>query len=482
VTTQRPPRLVCAGCGTVVPPEEPYPFRCPLALGRDDIDHVVTRELDPAGLAFPTGDHPHPFIRYRAMLASYQMARAGGVTDRVFIDWVGELDRRIAAVAGHGFRTTPFEPHAALSARLGLGADDALWIKDETGQVAGSHKARHLMGIALHLEVAERLGKTTREETARRGLAIASCGNAALAAATLARATGRRLAVFIPTDADARVVARLEELGADITVCARSEGVAGDPCYLAFHRAMAAQALPFCCQGSDNGLTIEGGSTLAYEMVSGLTRESRSLDRLFVQVGGGALASACVQGLREARALGAIAGMPRIHAVQTQGAWPLRRAYERVRARILNRMGRSAPSGHTSPLEDESLAEWIRTRADRFEVTDELRYARTHRSQFMWPWEQTPLSIAHGILDDETYDGFAILDGMIASGGYPVTVSEERLAEANTLARAVAHSRADATGTAGLAGLLELRAHDLPPAGTSVAVLFTGGAHESARL
>ena len=476
MSTPRPPRLACAGCGAVLPPEEPYPFRCPAARAGDDIDHVVVRELDPAGLVFPTGDYPHPFVRYRAMLASWHMARAGGVTDREFIDWVGELDRRVAAVAGHGFRITPFEPHPALSTRVGLEAHDALWIKDETGQVAGSHKARHLFGIALHLEVAERLGRTTREETAHRGLAIASCGNAALAAATLARATRRPLAVYIPTDADSRVVARLEELGADITVCERKEGVAGDPCYHAFHEAMAAGALPFCCQGSDNGLTIEGGSTLAYELVAGLAQESIRLDRLFVQVGGGALASACAQGLREARALGAIAQLPKLHAVQTLGAWPLRRAYERLRACLLERLGRRPPSGPTLPTEDEALAEWILARVDRFDVPDEMHYARTHRSQFMWPWEQTPASIAHGILDDETYDGFAILEAMVESGGYPVTVSEARLAEANTLGRAVAHSRADATGTAGLAGLLELRAHGLPPPRSSVALLFTGGA------
>jgi threonine synthase len=107
---------------------------------------------------------------------------------------------------------------------------------------------------------------------------------------------------------------------------------------------------------------------------------------------------------------------------------------------------------------------------------EELRFARHHRSQFMWPWEETPESIAHGILDDETYDAFAILEGMLVSGGYPVTVSEARLAEANALARGVAHRCADATGTAGLAGLLELREHGLPPAGAAVAVLFTGGA------
>jgi cysteine synthase len=73
-----------------------------------------------------------------------------------------------------------------------------LHIKDDTGNVGGSHKARHLFGVMLHLAVA----RHDREGE----LAVASCGNAALAAATLARAIHRPLRVFIPTWADPAVV------------------------------------------------------------------------------------------------------------------------------------------------------------------------------------------------------------------------------------------------------------------------------------
>ena len=38
----------------------------------------------------------------------------------------------------------------------------------------------------------------------------------------------------------------------------------------------------------------------------------------------------------------------------------------------------------------------------------------SHRSQFMWPWEEPPHSVASGILDDETYDWLAILRGVAA--------------------------------------------------------------------
>jgi threonine synthase len=473
-------RLVCAGCGATPPPDEPYPFRCPRADAGDGADHVLRRELDFAQLRFPRDPHRNPFVRYRTLLHSYHRALAGGASDADFVGWVEELDRRIAAVEGRGFVVTPFASNSALGDRLGMGPGGPLWIKDETGNVAGTHKARHLFGLALHLEVAERLGLTSRAESDRRGLAIASCGNAALAAATLARATGRPLQVFIPTDANPRVVTLLEALGAAIAVCPRVEGETGDPCYHAFRRALAAGALPFCCQGPDNGLTIEGGSTLAWEMVSALAGLGLRLDRLFIQVGGGALASACAEGLREAVELRALRQPPRLHAVQTAGAFPLLRAYGRVRARVLARLGVAVPGepdGHVAPARDETLADRMLAHAGQPEVEEELAYARSHRAEFMWPWETTPASIAHGILDDETYDWHSVVSGMIRSGGYPLAVTENRLREGCALAASPGGHYVDATAAAGLAGLAELRAHRLPTPGSMVAVLFTGGSH-----
>jgi threonine dehydratase len=455
-------------------PDDPYPFRCPNADRDDDVDHVLARLLDIARLEFPEEGHPNPFIRFRTFLHSYHRARAAGASDEDYRSWVRDLDEWVAAADGVGFSSTPFDPHEGLSRELGFHSGARVWIKDETGNVSGSHKARHLLGIALHLETSERLGLTSREETDRRGLAIASCGNAALAAAVIARAAKRPLRVFIPTDADPKVVERLEWFGAQIEVCERSGSEKGDPCYLAFRRTLGGGAIPFSVQGSDNGLTIEGGETLAYEMVATLAERDQQLDRLFIQVGGGALTSACVQALGVAKKLGRIADLPRIHAVQTEGAHPLRRAYERVRERILGRLGVDHAGEEPTTAHDEVHAELILRHAGAPEVQEELRYAQTHRSAFMWPWESTPQSIANGILDDETYDWFVVLKGMIESGGYPLTVSEKRLTEAHSVARSATTIPVDPTGAAGLAGLLELRDHVLPVTRETVAVLFTG--------
>jgi threonine synthase len=434
-------RLTCAGCGWTAPAADlvPYPFRCPNA-GRDDTDHVVSRILDSSRVAFAHGDDPNPFVRHRELLHAYHVALAHDLSAEAFVDLVRRLDGAIATVDGHGFRVTPFEQQDALAERLGFTAPGGVWVKDETGNVSGSHKARHLMGIMLYLQVLERLGLAPDTPP----LAIASCGNAAVAAAVVAKAAGRALYVYVPPHADGAVLERLHALDAELATCPRTPGVPGDPCYHRFRGALEEGALPFCCQGPDNGLTIEGGETLVHEIVR--QADGQDLDHVVIQVGGGALASACMQAFRLAVRFGLLERPPRIHTVQTDGAYPLQRAYDRVAERL--RRG-----------ESRELA---------------LTYAATHRSEFMWPWEREPVSVAHGILDDETYDWLEVVRGMLESGGRPIVVSEETLREANDLARAATGIAVDHTGSAGLAGVIALRQAGIIASTERVAVIFSG--------
>jgi threonine synthase len=447
--------VACAGCGHRATAEDPFPVVCPNRTAGDDIDHLMTRVLDPALVRYPTGEEPNPFVRYRTLFRAWHVARAAGWADERYVALVEQLDRAVAAVDGRGFRITPFARSGPLSGRLGFGAAGGVWIKDETGNVSGSHKARHLMGVMLELLVAEELG---RFGDGSRPLAIASCGNAALAAAVVARAAGRHLDVFVPPSADVAVVELLEGLGARVTVCPREPGRPGDPSYQRLRAAIDGGAIPFTCQGNENGLAIEGGETLGFEMVSELVRDGRRLDAVAVQVGGGALASSVIGAFFDACELGVIDRLPRLYTVQTRGAFPLARAHERVRERLVSRLGWT---GGPLDLADPS-------------ARAELAYVARHRSEFMWPWEEEPRSIAGGILDDETYDWLAVVRGMLASGGGPIVVDEDTLREANDLARARTGIDVDHTGTAGLAGLLELIGNGNVRADETVAVLFTG--------
>jgi threonine dehydratase len=370
------------------------------------------------------------------------------------------------------------------------------------------------MGVMLYLQVVGRLRPTQNgpEPT----LAIASCGNAALAAAVVARAARRALAVFVPPSANPRVIARLQALGADVVVCSRQGHERGDPCYLRFHEAIAAGAFPFCCQGPDNALTVEGGQTMVWEMHDRL--DGQPLDRLFVQAGGGALASACARGFQ--RVTPRDVALPRLHAVQTAGAFPLARAWARVALRALESLlfagtgvDVAVPAAiRTAGTEDvyravlrlaevvgdddasltraltsdhsmlRACAEGLASELGMAASMDALRAAARERSLFMWPWEREPSSLAHGILDDETYDWRRTVEGMLVSGGWPVVVTEAQIDAANRLAREATPIPVDHTGSAGLAGLLALKS--APPAQTTgdpligsaerVAVIFSG--------
>jgi threonine synthase len=421
--------FVCHGCGAAVDPARVFPFACPNAgAPGDEIDHVLVAQIK--ARERPMANEDNPFLRYRQWLTPYRLARAVGLSDAAWVDLVGQLDLRLQSIDGRSFRVTPMARQPALAAALGLVGD--LWIKDETGNVSGSHKGRHLMGVTLYLSVLELSGLALGKDLRRRRLAIASCGNAALAAAVIARAADWPLDVFIPIDAAPSVVRRLGELGATVVVCERRESEAGDPCVRAARAAVATGAVPFGVQGPDNGLAVEGARTLAFEMAETLAAEGAGVEALYVQVGGGAFASALAQGFAIAVAAGLAPRAPRLIAVQTAGCAPLARAWRR--------------------LDGVDLGE-----------------AAQHRSRFMWPWESAPASLAHGILDDETYDWWEVVKAMRETGGEAIVADEAAIVRALSLARAETAIPVSATGAAGLAGALASR-----PAGRSVAAVFSG--------
>jgi threonine synthase len=437
----------CHGCGYLADPADPYPFRCPRA-GTDDTDHVLARVLSLDGAVFPPDREANPFLRYRALMHSHHLATARGLPDAAYRDLVAALDASVAAVDGRGFRATPLFRSGDLSDALGFDRRGGVWVKDETGNVSGSHKGRHLMGVLIHLTVMEHTG--ILDPARRRELAIASCGNAALAAAVVARAGGWPLTVFVPPDANPGTMRCLHEHRATVVVCPREPGALGDPAYLRLRRELDQHAvLPFTTQGPENGLALEGGQTLGYELVTDLASGPGNLDHLVVQVGGGALAGSTIQALREAVGLGSLSRLPKIHTVQTAGAHPLERAYARVRALLPDEPGPDA-------------------------IEKAMVEAAAHRSAFMQPWPEEPKSIATGILDDETYDWRAVVEGMLLTGGRPLVVAEDTLAEASRLAVARTGIPVDPTGSSGLAGLIQMRRSGEIGDRDRVAVLFTG--------
>lgn len=72
----------------------------------------------------------------------------------------------------------------------------------------------------------------------------------------------------------------------------------------------------------------------------------------------------------------------------------------------------------------------------------------------MWAWETPPHSIAHGILDDETYDWVELLRGVLATGGRVMVVGEGPLALAFERVHQLTPIPVCHTGASGLAGLM----------------------------
>ena len=418
-------------CGARVDIATAFAWRCPNA-SETDRHHALQLVQVIAPLRGTTDDNP--FVAFRPYLAWDGFAAAAGMTDAARTAMVRQLDADIAAVAGIGFHTTPFERADALSDALGFDMDGGVWVKDETGHVAGSHKPRHLVTILLHLLTAELTGVATWADVADRPLlAIASCGNAAFAAATLAAAVSWPLRVFVPSSADPAVLALLRDLNAEIVECPRrSADPPGDPCIHRFHGAVAAGAIPFTVQGPENAWCLDGGRTIGWEMARHFDEKvpGPPPDRLFVQVGAGTFAASAISGFR-------MSGVtPRLHAVQTDSCAPLARAWD-----LAPQFG--GPGA-----------------------------AAAHWSECMWPWEAVGASAADGILDDETYDWIPVLRAMGESKGGPIVATEAQVLEANELGRSTTGVDASHTGTAGLAGLLAVRDEVSPT--ERVAVIFSG--------
>ena len=185
-----PSSLACSGCGWTPADDDPYPFQCGNAGSGDDVDHILARSLEPSLLSWPTGQEVNPFVRYRTLCRSYHLAIARGMSDDEYLELVERLDKEVAAVDGRGFAITPFGHQPDLSERLGFSPEGGVWVKDDTVNVSGSHKARHLMTILLHLLACEHLGITSSSGqliSSRRSGVTCACGKCGLCAGSLSR-------------------------------------------------------------------------------------------------------------------------------------------------------------------------------------------------------------------------------------------------------------------------------------------------------
>lgn len=403
----------------------------------------------------------NPFLAQRRFLDVYEQAIEAGLSDADYLALVSEADERIAEVDGTGFRTTPLvELERPDGGALVPGGP--ILAKVETANVGGSHKARHLFGLLLHLMIEG--GATTGEAPASQPpLAIASCGNAALGAGVVAAAARRKLRVFVPTDADEAVLERLTILGAEIVICHRQPGEDGDPCIVGLHQAVDDGAEAFTVQGPVCPAVIDGGRTLGLELAEQLDERDADPSAIYIQIGGGALATAVMDGLTRRwpnRRL------PRLYPVQAHNAHPYIAGWERLAPRLLEQLGLDDPSTASG------RAAQLAASAEGLDLPALLQ----ENGELMSPWPTTPHSVASGILDDLTYDWVTLMSHQIKTGGWPILVEEETFVRARSLVADLIDPPPDETGAAGLAGLLQHREaeKEAPDDDQCAVVLLTG--------
>lgn len=468
--------LYCPLCRTELDAGKSFVSACTQACSQES--HVL--EANIAMQKVPTSTwsekNANPYLVFGESMIFQHLAQKLGVDYSAVVNFIA--DNLVNNCQQPNFHITPLQ-------KVQLLPDlPELYIKNETANVSGSHKARHLMGTTLYLEILRR-AKVLKD---RPSLAVYSCGNAGFAASVLAKAAHYPLQVFVPDNVHVNIERGLLDNGADVRKMSRQAGESGDPCYKAFGEALAAGALAFSCSGPDNWSNIEGGKTIAWELFSQMAALGQSPDIIFVQTGGGALGSAIQQASKSAFQAGLLEREPAIMCVQTEAAFPLVRSWLLALQELCHIWQLTCPFSGTDISHPAAIQHIYSSELDFLQmavkkikqssstdlVSEVLRKIGRNMPNFMWEWESAPHSIAHGILDDITYDWLSLLFAHFRTGGIPVVVNEQDLCQANDLALSKTDIPVDHTGTSGLAGLLAAKRYGMIHPESKIALLFTG--------
>ena len=211
----------------------------------------------------------------------------------------------------HPEGNTPLLESAAVTRWAGFARRDHLLVKHEGHNPTGSFKDR---GMTVAITQARRTGA--------RAVACASTGNTSASLAAYAARAELPALVFVPTG---KVAAG--KLAQTIAYGARTLFVRGsfDSC-LTLARAASAE-LGIQLLNSVNPFRIEGQKTIVLELLEQLGWNAP--DWIALPAGNLGNTSAFGKALREARDAGLIDRVPRLCAVQAEGAAPFARSFER---------------------------------------------------------------------------------------------------------------------------------------------------------
>ncbi len=219
---------------------------------------------------------------------------------------------------------SPVSRSDRLAAWLGV---KAAWLKDEGRNPSASSKDRaSAVGVVLAMQAG-----TER-------IACASTGNAASSTACIAASVGLPATIFVPARAPAPKIAQLRIFGAQVFRVSADYDRTWDLC-----AEVTAQRPWFNRNCAVNPYLVEGKKTVSLELAEQLGREIPAW--VAVSVGDGCTVAGVVKGLEEAARAGLIPSVPRVLAVQAEGASPL--------------VAAAARGGRFEPSEASSIADSI---------------------------------------------------------------------------------------------------------------------------
>lgn len=208
---------------------------------------------------------------------------------------------------------TPVVEAPGLARELGL---SALFVKDDGRNPTGSLKDR-----------ASAVGVTRARWLGRREVTCSSTGNAASSLAGFAAEAAIAAYIFVPADAPEAKVAQLAVYGAKVFLV---EGTYGD----AFRTCQASvDAFGWYNRNcAVNPYLVEGKKTCGLEIAE--QTRGRVPDVVTVALGDGCTTAGIWKGLVEMKRHGVIDRLPRLLAVQAEGAAPLARTFARGDERV----------------------------------------------------------------------------------------------------------------------------------------------------
>jgi threonine synthase len=383
-------RLTCVQCGAHYREGE-HPYTCPKCgiEGILDVEYdydVARRSMKERGLGATPPDRLGSIWRYLDLLPI-----------------TGEAGLPQLQVGG-----TPIVNAARLARKAGVAT---LWLKDDGRLPTGSFKDR-----------ASAVGTTKARELGFKTIACSSTGNAASSLAGFCADAGLEAIIFVPAHAPPAKVAQLRAFGATVLLV---EGSYDQAYYLCEDACRAHGWYDRNC--AVNPYLVEGKKTCGLEIGEQFAKDPP--DWVVVALGDGCTTAGIWKGMREMHALGILPTLPRILAVQADGAAPLAKAWG------------------AKNYGDGSVAGYEKVKAH---------------------------TAADSIAVGEPRNWRKALRAVKASGGAIVAVSDDAILEA---APSIARSTgvfAEPTGSAPLAGLARAREEGIVSAKDRVLIVVTG--------